>query len=490
MAEILSAGVFIEEVPSAVQVIQPVSTSNMGIAGASQRGPDEEATLVTSFEQYTRIFGDLIAESRLGLSMAAFFQNGGRRAYVVRVMPSDAVEADGDVTSARRNFQTNIGDGATATVTQAVLTPTALVTDIYASGSPGVTIRWRSDDSSVSAEALFQRDGVTALVQDSVGHPSHHYEGRVITSIPSDGVDSSLPSIMPGATITLNWDPDGSTPTTLTLTQVGTTLRATGTSVAGTVAELDLVTGFLVITFAGAEVPVLAGDGTAITLDFTPGTTVRSVTDDGIAVADVGIILDTGPELTAPGSITYAGASAGDYTFTAAAGFEPGNGCPVLMDYDILAWNLDPVSVGTWADDMRFEVFGNDDFYDDATATYSRFDAYVRLLNSATGLFDIQETFEELTFTDATSPQYFPDVVNDLSDLVNVVEPALNGEAPARTSTAWTGAWLWPQAMSSPAIARSRRRSSTPRSCRGPSASPTLTILARPEPSLTTVRVT
>jgi len=438
MAEILSPGVFIEEVPSAVQVVQPVSTSNMGIVGATKRGPTNEATLVTSFAQFTRIFGELISDSRTGLTMAAYFANGGRRAYVVRVMPGDAVEAGtdqsgapsaydkGQLTSARRDFQCNIGDGVTAAVTESVLTPTALITDLVAEpGVAGVTFRWRSDDTPVVAEALYERDGVTALVQDTVGHPLHHYEGRIVTSIPSDGVDSALPSVMPGGTITLNWDPDGATPTTLNLTQVGTTMRATGTSGAGTTAELDLITGILVITFAGVEVPVLAGDGTAITLDFTPGTDVRSISDDGS-----GAIPDVGPILTAAGSVDYVGATAGDYAFTTAAGYEPGTDCPVLCDYDVQAWDLDPISVGSWANDMLVEVIGNDDYYDVTTDTYSRFNINVRLLNSSTGLYDIVETYEEITFTDTTSAQYFPDVINDLSDLVNVVEPALNAEGP------------------------------------------------------------
>lgn len=429
MAEILSPGVFIEEVPSAVQVVQPVSTSNMGIVGATRRGPENEATLVTSFQQFTRIFGDLIAESRTGLSMAAYFANGGRRAFVVRVMPADAVVAgsgagdEGNITSARRNFECNVGDGVTAAVTNLVLTPTALVVPVVGvAGSAGVSFRWRSDDAPVAAENLFERDGTTPLVQDTVGHPTHRYEGRVVTSLPADGVDLSLPSIMPGGTITLNWDPDGLTPTTLNLTQVGTTLRASGASGAGTTAVLDLVTGFLSITFAGIEVPVLAGDGTNITLDYTPGTDVRTVVDDGN-----GVIPDVGPILTAAGSITY---STGAYSFTTAAGYEPGTDCPVLVDYDIEAWNLDPISAGEWANDMRVEVIGNDDYYTPSTDTYTRFNINVRLLNSLTGLYDIMETYEEITFTDSTSAQYFPDVLNDLSDLVNVVEPALTGEGP------------------------------------------------------------
>jgi phage tail sheath protein FI len=506
MAEILSPGVFIEEVPSAVQVVQPVSTSNMGIVGATQRGPTDEATLVTSFSQFTRLFGPLIADSRTGLSMSSYFANGGRRAFVVRVMPADAVEAgsvsgdEGFLTSARRDFQCNIGDGVTAVITEAVLTPTALVTPVVgAAGEAGVSIRWRSDDiengtnltfafaagvvtltsnealftaamvgkqitiagattpandgnyviasyidpsnvtyanvagvaevgagtwvvDEAAADGLFERDGTTPLVQDTVGHPLAHYEGRVVTFMPSDGVDSSLPSIAPGGTLTLHWLDSASAAATLSLAQVGTTMRATGTTGAGSVAELDLITGYLTVTFAGADLPVVADDGNPIQLTYQPETTVRSISDDGS-----GAIPADGTILTGAGTITYATAA---YSFTTNAGYEPGTACPVLVDYDIEAWDLDPTSVGTWADDMRVESQGNDDYYTVTTDTYTRFNINIRLLNSATGDYDIVESYEEITFTDVTSAQYFPDVLNDLSDLLNVVEPALTGEGP------------------------------------------------------------
>lgn len=436
MAEILSPGVFIEEVPSAVQVVQPVSTSNMGIIGATKMGPEDEATLVTSFSQFTRIFGSLIADSRTGLSMAAFFANGGRRAFVVRVMPDDAAKpGDGasdehTLNSGRRSFECFVGDGIKVTVTDTDVAGNLLADFpvVGIAGQAGVTYRWRADGTPVVAEPLFQRDGVTALVQDTVGHPddavpSSHYEGRVVTSMPADGVDSALPSIIPGGTITLNWLDQASAAQTIVLTQVGTSLRAAGTGGAAvSTAELDLVTGFLTITFIGADRPIVGDDGTPITLDYTPGTIVYSVVDDGS-----GAIPDTGAVLSAAGSVTYA---TGAYTFTVNAGYEPGTDCPVVVDYDIEAWELSPISDGAWSNDMRIEIVGNDDYYDVATDTYTRYNIAIRLLNSASGLYDIIETYEEITFTDATSAQYFPDVINDLSDMLNVVEPALTAEGP------------------------------------------------------------
>ncbi len=49
MAEYLSLGVFIEEVPSSVQTIQAVSPSTVGAVGFTPQGPTNVATLVTSF---------------------------------------------------------------------------------------------------------------------------------------------------------------------------------------------------------------------------------------------------------------------------------------------------------------------------------------------------------------------------------------------------------------------------------------------------------
>ena len=47
----------------------------------------------------------------LPLSVAAFFSNGGRRAYVVRVVPGNAVEADARVRSKTTDQEIETGDG-------------------------------------------------------------------------------------------------------------------------------------------------------------------------------------------------------------------------------------------------------------------------------------------------------------------------------------------------------------------------------------------
>ena len=414
MAEILSPGVFVEEVPSQAVTVQPVSTSNMGIVGATQRGPTNEATLVTSFAQYERIFGEQISDSRTHLSMAAYYANGGRRAFVVRVMPSDALTADADVRSSRTNTLVETGDGAATVYSQAG----GSALDTWSAPST-VSLRWRSDDTPVAVEVMRNRDDTAnALLLVSI----QKYEARVDpSSLPV--IDPSLPSISPSATVTVTYNPGGGDQTIVLTPPTGAALTSTTTTGQGSVVQFDWVTGFLSIEFAGTEIIGVVPTG-SLRLSYTPQTATRTITDDGAGTF-------VGAGIISAGTVDY---DTGDWTFTALGGQLPGSGCPVLADYQVQAWDLSPSSVGTWANDMRLDVIGNEDFYDVATATYSRFDVSVLLLNSATGSFDVFETYEEVSFTDPDSSQYFPEVVNDLSDLMTVGGTAVHEEAPAQLS--------------------------------------------------------
>lgn len=404
MAEFLSPGVFVEEVPSSIQTVQSVSTSNMGIVGAAERGPTNVATLVTSNLQFQSLFGGLLRDSRGPLSMAAYFANGGRRAYYVRVAPADAVSADAEIQSTRDEVQTNTGDGSTATVTEAVLTPVAM--DPIVAGS--LTFAWRAADTPVVAEGLVEMDGTTALLGDAA---KTSFTGRIDpASLPT--VDGVHYAVDPGGTITVT---EGGA-NAITLTQVGTTSVASGATGNDT-ATLDLKTGILHMTW-GDNVPTAA----AITISYTPATATLSISDDGAGVLTAGTVL------TADGTVTYSPTVA--YSFTAAAGNEPHDGAPIVATHLVKAWDTTPISVGTWANSMRIDITGNADYYDVLTNTYSRFNMNVLLLNTETGAFEIQEQYEELVFDDIESPQYFADVINDLSDLVQITEPAAFLEAP------------------------------------------------------------
>jgi len=85
MAELLSPGVFPVEVDFSAY-IQGQSTSTFGIAGVFEKGPIGEAVLVGSLDEAVAKFGSYL-NGRYGLfALKNFFENGGSRAYVVRVV--------------------------------------------------------------------------------------------------------------------------------------------------------------------------------------------------------------------------------------------------------------------------------------------------------------------------------------------------------------------------------------------------------------------
>lgn len=86
MPEYLHPGVYVEEVPSGVRPIEGVSTSTAGFVGVAAKGVPNKAVFITSWAQFVRKFGDLVAGSHMPYAVSQFFDNGGKRCYVVRVL--------------------------------------------------------------------------------------------------------------------------------------------------------------------------------------------------------------------------------------------------------------------------------------------------------------------------------------------------------------------------------------------------------------------
>lgn len=95
MPEYLYPGVYVEEVDTGNKPIEGVSTSTCGFLGIAERGPTS-ATLITSFDDYNRIFGGYVkdpdgTDHYLAYAVEGFFQNGGQRCFVQRVAHYDPV---------------------------------------------------------------------------------------------------------------------------------------------------------------------------------------------------------------------------------------------------------------------------------------------------------------------------------------------------------------------------------------------------------------
>jgi len=86
----LHPGVYLEEIPSGSKPIEGVATSIAAFVGETHRGPVGEPVLIHSYDDYVRTFGSITSRhDAMGFALSAFYQNGGKTAYVARVVDSD-----------------------------------------------------------------------------------------------------------------------------------------------------------------------------------------------------------------------------------------------------------------------------------------------------------------------------------------------------------------------------------------------------------------
>jgi uncharacterized protein len=94
-------GVYLEEIPSGSRPIESASTSTALIAGFAVKGPVSVPTFILSFDQYVNRFGGIndfhgrlasvgTEVDHMGHAVKAFFDNGGSKAYIVRLANPDA----------------------------------------------------------------------------------------------------------------------------------------------------------------------------------------------------------------------------------------------------------------------------------------------------------------------------------------------------------------------------------------------------------------
>lgn len=108
MPEYLSPGVYVEEISTGPRPIEGVSTSTAGFVGLTERGP-EYPLMVTSWMEFQRWFGSYLSpdESYMSYAVQGFFDNGGQRLFIARVIPGVAKAAG---MTAPKRAQATIGD--------------------------------------------------------------------------------------------------------------------------------------------------------------------------------------------------------------------------------------------------------------------------------------------------------------------------------------------------------------------------------------------
>jgi phage tail sheath protein FI len=95
MPEYLHPGVYIEEIERGPRPIEGVPTSTAAFLGETERGPIQP-TMVTSYKDYQRWFGNVYARDKfMPYAASGFFENGGKRVYICRIVGKDAKSAQG-----------------------------------------------------------------------------------------------------------------------------------------------------------------------------------------------------------------------------------------------------------------------------------------------------------------------------------------------------------------------------------------------------------
>jgi phage tail sheath protein FI len=403
MAERLHPGVYVEERARGLAPIQGVSTSNYGTAGFTLKGPTNVATLFTSFEQFERTHGSFTEKGQVPTHLFAFFANGGRRAFVVRVVASDAVAADGFITSDESEEVIGAGDGTNKDFTSGGVGPLTLAhTPIEPSS---VSITYKEAATPVAAGPLtfdVAPDGAAGV-------------GAVIQNV--FAITAGDTAIVPG-TVTLNTLVSAAPVLYVDTAKDGVLLDGAGDARGFVDYKTGRVTISYELTGSGGALDQVPDLASTPTLDYTPVGTEQTITDDG-AGALTGATIDGGA------TIDY---TTGAVEFTVSAGSAaPHDLNDILVAYTARPFNIDPISKGAWGNDVDVQVRGNEDSFTRATASYSLHDVLV-LLDSV-----VEEIFTGVDLTDPAAVAYVIGKINAPgtgSDLIDLVEPSSEDLAP------------------------------------------------------------
>jgi Bacteriophage tail sheath protein len=96
MPEYMDPGVYVEEIERGARPIEGVATSTAAFLGETERGPTQPE-LVDAYNEYQRLFGGPFDPSKfMPQAVAGFFDNGGQRVYVCRIVGNNATAASHD----------------------------------------------------------------------------------------------------------------------------------------------------------------------------------------------------------------------------------------------------------------------------------------------------------------------------------------------------------------------------------------------------------
>jgi uncharacterized protein len=93
MPQYQTPGVYYERVDASAPAISAIRTDIAGFVGMARCGPLDTPVPVQSWRQFVAYFGEFVGAGYLAYAVRAFFENGGRRCWVVRVASAAAATA-------------------------------------------------------------------------------------------------------------------------------------------------------------------------------------------------------------------------------------------------------------------------------------------------------------------------------------------------------------------------------------------------------------
>jgi Bacteriophage tail sheath protein len=103
-SQLLASKIVIVEEEPRIRNVPALPTAVVGAVGVTERGPVDQAVLVTSFEEFVDTFGGYTANSDLALAASGFFENGGQTLWVVRTVHHTDPTSPATKTSAAATF--------------------------------------------------------------------------------------------------------------------------------------------------------------------------------------------------------------------------------------------------------------------------------------------------------------------------------------------------------------------------------------------------
>ncbi len=161
-------GVYYERVDATAPAISVIRTDVPGFVGISVRGPLDMAVPIQSWRQFQAHFGEFTGAGFLAYSVRGFFENGGRRCWVVRVASKEPL---GGAASAQAVLQSETGQDIlrVAASSPGVWGNDLSVTVKETHRAEAVTDQRQSqpESSTVSSVSGFKRGTMVRLSQDA-----------------------------------------------------------------------------------------------------------------------------------------------------------------------------------------------------------------------------------------------------------------------------------------------------------------------------------